>query len=290
MEQAQLAFFDFVERERVSKRYSPILTVTKNAKGVLDVDTVKGCELGMTAYPDGGCYGECYAFKCAERFRFDFSVSVSRRFLDREHMATVLRELNEHKVSWYRIGTSGDPSHDWKNTITVCKALRHSMKTPVITTKYWKVLSDEQLSELRKLGAVIQTSVSGMDTEKEIEHRVGQYLRAEEHGLQSWLRVVTCQFGGTAWGNACREKQAYLLSLKNVIDNPFRASLNNQRVISGDIILTKREDCVGGKYVSLNLTSAYLGTCEGCVEQCGVDSHGMLIPQLDEQLRMEGIR
>ena len=35
--------------------YSPFLALSLNGKGVLDLDTVKGCELGMRAYPDGGC-------------------------------------------------------------------------------------------------------------------------------------------------------------------------------------------------------------------------------------------
>jgi len=28
-----------------------------------DLDTVKGCEIGMTEHPNGGCYGVCYANK-----------------------------------------------------------------------------------------------------------------------------------------------------------------------------------------------------------------------------------
>src|SRR5678809_1220036 len=47
------------------RRYLPILTATENQKGVLDVDTVKGCTLGMQAQPSGGCYGECFAAKTA---------------------------------------------------------------------------------------------------------------------------------------------------------------------------------------------------------------------------------
>ena len=31
--------------------YKPILTAVENLKGVLDVDTVKGCYSGMAAYP-----------------------------------------------------------------------------------------------------------------------------------------------------------------------------------------------------------------------------------------------
>ena len=54
--------------------YSNVITASVNRKGVLDVDTVKGCALGMLAYPGGGCYGECYARKTATLYGFNFSV------------------------------------------------------------------------------------------------------------------------------------------------------------------------------------------------------------------------
>ena len=34
-----------------SKEYRPVLTAAENAKGVLDIDTVKGCRLGIEKYP-----------------------------------------------------------------------------------------------------------------------------------------------------------------------------------------------------------------------------------------------
>jgi len=37
------------------KEYLPYLSASINRKGVLDIDTVKGCKLGMANYPKGGC-------------------------------------------------------------------------------------------------------------------------------------------------------------------------------------------------------------------------------------------
>lgn len=59
--------------------YDDKLTATINRKGVLDIDTVKGCRSGVKIYPNGGCYGLCYAFKMAAVYGFDFSKSVSRK-------------------------------------------------------------------------------------------------------------------------------------------------------------------------------------------------------------------
>jgi len=33
------------------RRYGRVLTAAENGKGVMDVDTVKGCTMGMAAYP-----------------------------------------------------------------------------------------------------------------------------------------------------------------------------------------------------------------------------------------------
>jgi len=253
------------------RMYSHILTVSENRKGILDVDTVKGCTSGMGAYPNGGCYGECYAQKVAHRFNLDFAKSVSRKFLDREHVATIIRLMNFYRTSWYRVGTSGDPSHDWGNTLMVCRVLRHTGKIPVIVTKHWEVLSDSQMSELRKLGAVINTSTSGMDTAEEIKHRVEQFKRLCNAGLRSVCRVVTCDYGTSIWARECKEKQEFLLSLAPVIDNPFRVGKSHPRVLSGEILVTRKDECVGGRFVSLHLPSIHLGICKNCSDQCGVD-------------------
>jgi hypothetical protein len=46
--------FGYVPEIHPPGQYLPVLTVVENRKGVLDVDTVKGCALGMQHYPEGG--------------------------------------------------------------------------------------------------------------------------------------------------------------------------------------------------------------------------------------------
>jgi hypothetical protein len=90
-------------------------------------------------------------------------------------------------------------------------------------------------------------------------------------GVTSVNRVVTCKYGDSEWAREANKKQEYLLSILPVIDNPLRASLSNERVKTGDIILERRDESVGGgKYVSLFNPRAYLGECENCPDQCGV--------------------
>ena len=80
--------------------YRSILTARANKKGCLDVDTVKGCTLGMQKYPDGGCYGECYAYKDATRYGIAFGKSISRMLTSRTK-ADVFCSVRDHPAGWY---------------------------------------------------------------------------------------------------------------------------------------------------------------------------------------------
>jgi hypothetical protein len=269
--------------------YLPILTVSENLKGVIDVDTVKGCHLGMKAYPHGGCYGECYANKNAKLYGYDFTRSISRKISGREHRGTLNGILNNYKSPWYRIGTAGDPCHDWQNTLVVIRAFRYQYtnKVPVIITKHWIPLEDEQLMELKRLKAVINTSVSGMDTDCEIKHRVHQMNRIKDAGIRSVTRIVTCNYGNSPWSKVCNEKQEYLMSLVPIIDNPLRVGRTNAHVLNGDILIEQRNESVGGgKIVSLNNKKAYLGTCKDCPDQCGIDSGVVSNPREKGKIQM----
>jgi hypothetical protein len=232
--------------------------------------------MGMKAYPDGGCYGECYAAKTAFRYGIEFSKSVSRQFCGLWHRTTLIKLMVGHPATWYRIGTAGDPCHDWTHTIAIMRDFRWAKKTPVIITKHWFTLTDKHIEDLRWLRVVINTSTSGLDTEAEITHRVGQFNRLRDAGLRSVCRVVTCEYGSSEWAQSCKEKQDYLLSLTPGIDNPLRVRRSNPHVINGDILITNRLDSIGGgKVVSLHSESVHLGNCKQCPDQCGVDPVGI---------------
>ncbi len=253
-----------------NRLYNTVITVNENEKGVLDVDTVKGCRCGMAAYPKTGCYGECYAKKGATRFSIDFTVSVSRK-LTPNTRDDVYCKVRDFRANWYRIGVSGDPCHDWENTLDVCEFLKTTGKIPVIITKHWIALTDEHVSRFKAVRAVFNTSLSGLDTDAEIKHRVRQMMRLREAGLDSACRVITCQYGTSDWAKEAKRKQDYLLSLGDIIDNPLRATKSNPHVTNGDILLTRIDVAIGGgKLVSLHRPDVYLGKCEGCPDQCGV--------------------
>jgi hypothetical protein len=265
-----------LEVERTPRIYHDSITASVNAKGCMDVDTVKGCSAGMRSQP-GGCYGECYAAKIAERYGIAFDRSVRRGFVDQwQHRDILVRQLRQHPLSWYRIGVMGDPSHAWSHTLSVIRHLRPAEKTAVVVTKHWETLSDDLVAQLVELDVVVHTSTSGLDTEAQIRHRVAQHRRLSRYGIKSIIRLVTCQYGETDWGHVHQRKQDFLLSLGPVIDTPLRVQSANPRVESGDLITTRRVDALGGgTLLSLHDPDVFLGNCADCPDQCGVKGDPM---------------
>lgn len=254
----------------LKEKYSNKLTVTVNRKGVLDVDTVKGCTFGMVAYPKGGCYNQCYAQSSAKLYGFDFPVSVSRKPLDSER-AAIEKSLRNHSATWFRIGNMGDPCHDWENLTETCEWLS-KIKTPVVVTKHWRPAKDSHLSRLLACGVVFNTSVSPLDTAEELTHRLAQWRRIRNVGMRSILRIVSCEFGDTEWGRERKAVQDELFKTAGnlVIDNPLRIPAAAPRVVSGDILVRRHKNLGGGAWVSIANEDTYIGTCGDCPDQCGV--------------------
>jgi hypothetical protein len=243
------------------------LTVTENLKGVLDVDTVKGCTLGMAAYPNGGCYGLCYANKMAALYGMNFRNSVSRKpvVAEREKIEEI---VHNHSADWFRIGNMGDPCHDWPLTIEVCEWLG-KIKTPVVVTKHWQALADSDLARLRSCDVVVNTSISPLDTDPELLHRLHQFNRIKTAGVKSVLRIVSCRFGSTAEGMRMEAIQHRLFENDPIIDNPLRIPATDPRVIRGDIIVERHTNLGGGATVSIAKHATHIGTCQACADQCG---------------------
>jgi len=251
------------------KQYKPRLSASINRKGVLDIDTVKGCSEGMKANPDGGCYGLCYAYKAAECRGFDFTISVSRQPKDEDN-AVIENLVKNNSAGWFRIGTMGDPSHDWPLTFYICEWLG-KMKTPIIVTKHWREIPQYMLERLVSLGVVFNTSISALDSDEEREFRIGQYFRLSKYGAKSVLRIVSCEFGDTDEGRYLGNIQNWLFMYRPFIDNPLRIPTTDKRVTEGTIKVRRMTDLGGGSTVSVWDESCYIGPCEQCPDQCGVN-------------------
>lgn len=154
------------------KKYKKItIDISGNRKTSNAIDTVRGCT--GAAKRKGGCYGSCYAAKLAHMAGIDFSKPV-RNILDE---ARLEKQLAKNESTWIRIGVSGDPSLNWKDTVRVCELTRAAGKIPVLMTKAWVKPTDEMLKKLAACKTQLQISISALDTKKELLRRLDTLRR-----------------------------------------------------------------------------------------------------------------
>lgn len=252
--------------------YSDALTADINEKGVLDIDVVKGCTMGMAARPDGGCYNACYAATIAKFRGLDFSKSVTRRI----HTAAQARQIEQAVKSspdgFFRVGTMGDPCHAWKETVETIEWLA-PFAAPIIVTKHWLRATDEQFRRLIACGTVLNTSISALDKPAELRHREREMARYVKLGGHSVARVVSCEFNeSNPDGAAMALVQRRLFALPHVIDNPLRVPRTHRLVVQGIIKLTVMRYLNSMRTISIAQPDTYVGNCAGCPDKCGLSS------------------
>jgi len=165
----------------------------------------------------------------------------------------------------------GDPCHAWEHTLNICRWLRGCGKIPVLVTKHWLPASDKMLSDYGAAGVVFNTSISAMDTDEHIKHRLEQYNRYKAHG-KSILRIVSCDFNlDNPEGKARAAIQDMLFKQDKALDNPLRCNKNYPLVISGIIKIAKEHDLNSEVYMSKFNKSTHTGDCVHCKELCGLN-------------------
>lgn len=268
MKQSQ--FFEPVPRTKSLRKYSSLLTADVNEKGVLDIDTVKGCTAGMKARPEGGCYNACYAAKIAKYRGIDFTVAVTRVAYSRSHRREIERAVKNAPQGFFRIGTMGDPCHAWEQTVKTVEWLGKFAR-PIIITKHWILATEEQLKRLAALRTVLNVSISALDTPSELKLRIREFNRYKNLGGESVARIVSCDFNrSNPEGERMAKIQEEIFLLNPTLDNPLRVNNTHSLVTSGIINLTKAKDLASMRTVSLMNPSTYLGHCESCSELCGI--------------------
>lgn len=252
------------------RNYSNALTVDINEKGVLDVDTVKGCTAGMSARPGTGCYGACYAAKIAKFRGFDFARAVTRTIHSRAQARAIERAVAAAPQGFFRIGVMGDPCHAWEETVRTVEWLAEFAR-PVIITKHWRTLSDDQVKRLVACAAVVNTSISALDTAAELKHRKREFFRFKMFGGNSVARIVSCDFDtSNSEGARMKAAQDELFTLRPTLDNPLRAPMNHPLVVAGVIRVERMKDLGSLRTISLANSETYVGHCSGCPDVCGI--------------------
>jgi hypothetical protein len=260
--------------------YKDTISLSKNERGIWDLDTIKGCESGLLEN-DKGCYNDCYAFKTAKRYGIDFSKSIERNFENEAHKQSIIRQIEKIDMPFIRIGCAGDPSENWEHTIKIIKQIKESSqlslfdisskKQIVIITRHWKKLTDEQLIELSKYNICINTSVSALDNEQLIKNSLDEYNRLKPY-CKSVLRIVSCDFNEyNKTGKIMSEIQRKLFKNELTIDTVFRPSKNNE-FVKNEIINVKKMSFMKSKQlISKYNKKAFIGKCNSCLEMCGLN-------------------
>jgi len=258
--------------------YSNSITLVKNKRGCYDFDTIKGCASGMFDNPFG-CYNDCYAFRAAQRYGFNFGKSTLRGFDNRQHQQTTITRINKIDMPFVRIGVTGDPSENWEHTLDICHRISvdtqlslfpKATRGIVIVTKHWQNLTKRQLKSLANLNICVNTSVSALDKPTLLRNRLTQYNRLKGY-CKSILRIVSCDFNlHNAIGRKLDLIQRRLFDNENVLDTILRVGAKNELVLSGVINIAKLDFLNKSCWVSRLNKNTYLGKCSSCPEMCGL--------------------
>jgi len=259
------------------RSYSNKITFSRNSRGVYSIDPSIGCTKGVEE-TENGCYGDCYAFRNAKIYGYDFSKTVYRDFENDSHLESIKKQILKIEMPFIRMGTMGDPSEDWEHTLSICEKLQIDKQLDlypmrkieiVIITKHWTNLTVHQLCRLMKLNVCINTSVSAMDKPSTLDNSMRQYERLKPF-CKSILRVVTCDFNkANPEGYRLSIIQDEIIKDKQYIDTVFRPSKNNQLISNGIINVKKKRFLKAKQLVSKLNKKTYLGKCENCKEMCG---------------------
>lgn len=260
------------------RNFSNTISLTKNARGVYSIDPILGCSSG-TAINKKGCYNSCYAASISKAFGYNFTKHTLRGFESQSHLHAIKNKIDVIDFPFIRMGTMGEPSENWEHTINICESLQkpyqlslfsEPVKEIVIITKHWKKLSSDLLERIGRLKICVNTSISPLDSEAQLKHRISEYERLKPF-CRSILRVVSCDFNKeNKKGLELSKVQDSIFKNYNVIDTIFRVNLNNKLVKDG-IIKTTKSKFLGSKCnVSRHNKKSYFGKCDNCIEKCGI--------------------
>lgn len=251
------------------KKYKKVITLAMNSRGCYILDTIKGCN--YAAKNVNGCYCECYASNIASRYGFDFTSTVNRSFVNEAHRSRIKTAVEKIDMPFVRIGEMGDPSCDWFHTINVCKEISPLKKKIVMVSKHFEKISDNLLSDIENLDLCINTSISALDTDYEIDYRLSQYERLKNY-CNSVLRVVSCNYNKESKEGLKRSLiQKELLKNEKTIDTIFRPSTKNRLVKDGVIKVDKVMFLKTKVLASVYNNNNHFGYCYNCPDMCGIN-------------------
>lgn len=263
------------------KPYKETITLNRNRRGCYILDTVKGCSGGLLN-GGKGCYGDCYAKNIADRYGFDFLNLKDRKienkndqlFLfglkDRTHTDRIIKQIRSIEMPFVRVGEMGDPSENWEHSLDVCNSISQAGKQIVIVTKHWKIIPEKLLKDMKRLNLCINTSISALDNDEQIQHRLHEFFRLKNY-CNSVLRIVSCNFNKeNKEGSERSILQDELFKHTPNIDTIFRPRKDNPLLKNGVIKASKVKFLGSSVNASVFNKETFFGLCKDCKEMCGI--------------------
>ncbi len=247
------------------RNFANNITLSKNFRGVYDLDTSKGCLSGIKNNHKG-CYNDCYAARYSYKYGYDFGNTIFRYFKNENHRKSIIKQINKIDLPFIRIGVTGDPSESWEHTLNIIESIKDCNKQIVVITKHWNLLKLYQLKKLSNYNICINTSVSALDNKLLLEHRLSQYNTLKKY-CKSVLRIISCDFKSRKLNNI----QNKLLENKHIIETALRISPKNEYVLDGLINLHKINFLGKRCNFSLRHKDIFIGFCDDCKEHCGIN-------------------
>jgi|TARA_R100001530_G_scaffold136375_1_gene116861 hypothetical protein len=244
------------------KYYLNKIELTKNFRGVWDLDTFKGC-INSKLNNNKGCYGICYATKIAKSKGYDFSKVIKRHFISDAHFIKIINKIK--KIPFVRIGVMCDPSHNWEHTLKITNKIKNYQENIIIVTKHLNILNSKQLENISYL--IINTSISALDKKEEINKKLFWYNKLKYYCKKSILRVCTADFNNIK----LLKIQEELLNNENVINNILRFPKNHKLVKDGIININKYKFLNSKVYASKHNEKTYFSYCDNCLDLCGAN-------------------
>jgi len=252
------------------REFANKITLIKNFRGVYDLDTSKGCYSGILNNPKG-CYNDCYAARYSKKYGYDFSKTKLRYFETEKHKQSIIRQINKIDMPFIRIGVTGDPSENWEHTLNIIDSINECEKQIILITKHWNLLTLKQLSKLSNYNICINTSVSSLDNELLLKHRISQYNTIKKY-CKSVLRIISCDFNiKNKLGKKLNIIQNELFDNTNILDTVLRVYKKNEYVLNGIINIEERKFLGKKCNFSIKNKNAYIGYCNKCPDMCGLN-------------------
>jgi hypothetical protein len=170
---------------------TPVLIRAGRAGGLafdsLTTDVVVGCLPASHV-----CYGSCFAARESYRLGVDFGVRIENTF-DEPLFRRDLGQLPPRQ-RYLRNGWHSDPSWRWDMAARIASVIHDEGRHTVFVTKLFRAIPPDALPRLIAARAELRISVSALDTDAQLKHRLEAAVSYRDAGGLAIPVVVTTRF------------------------------------------------------------------------------------------------